>query len=88
MSRPQRIRKMGDLDDLRREMWRAVLCARAILMDSLADTDTTLKAIHAMQQAGSAYGRLLEKTELQKQMDELSEAVRELRREQEQRGRR
>ncbi len=51
----RRIRKPGDLTDMRRERWRAVLCARDVLLDASEDPTTTLKAVHAITSASTAY---------------------------------
>lgn len=67
----RQIRKPGDLRTLRKKMWRAVLNAEDILSSPAVTTDQQLRAVHALVQAGGAYGKLLERADLQEQLDTL-----------------
>ncbi len=49
---PKRVRP-GDLDALRRKLWRAILAAEALLESESADV--RLRAIHAVSQCAGAY---------------------------------
>lgn len=49
---PKRVRP-GDLDALRRKLWRAILAAEALLESESAET--RLRAIHAISQAAASY---------------------------------
>ena len=75
--RPRRkhIRKPGDLGTLKKKMWLAVVSAQDILTSDYISTDHQLRAVHALVQAGSAYGRLLERADLQEQLDTLKAEV-------------
>lgn len=55
-------RKPGDLQDLRRKLWGAILHAEEILESSVAgeEDDKRLKSIHALSQCCGQYARLLE----------------------------
>ena len=74
----RQIRKAGDLRTLKRKMWRAVLSAEDILTSPLVSTDQQLRAVHALVQAGGAYGKLLEATDLQEQLDTLKQEIAQL----------
>ncbi|GAB5519712.1 MAG: hypothetical protein RhofKO_19630 [Rhodothermales bacterium] len=71
LDKPKRLRKTGTLEDAKRELWRAVLCARSVLMHAETGPELTLKAVHAVQQSISAYLRLLEAADLHEQVQEL-----------------
>lgn len=75
--RPRRkhIRKPGDLGTLKNKMWLAVMCAQDILISEHITTDQQLRAVHALVQAGGAYGKLLERADLQEQLDLLRAEV-------------
>jgi hypothetical protein len=75
MAKPKRIRQNGSIEDAQRELWRAILCTRAVLIDPLTDPDRTLRAAHAMQQCVSAYVRLVETQELEARVTELETAA-------------
>ena len=78
-TKPKRIRKTGTLDDARRELWRAVVCSRTVLMAPESGDELTLKAAHCVQQCVSAYVRLLETSTMQGQLDTLKTELLELR---------
>ena len=69
MPRRKHIRKPGDLGTLKKKMWLAVMCAQDILTEDHVSTDQRLRAVHALVQAGGAYGKLLETIDLQAQLD-------------------
>ena len=71
----KRIRKIGEIEDARRELWRAIVSVKNILMDPLSDTSTTLKSAHAMQQCVSSYVRLIEASDFEKRLQALEEAA-------------
>jgi hypothetical protein len=57
----KRRRKPGKLPDLLRVVWQALIEAEAVLtLASGTDHELTLKAVHAIIQAGSSYAKLLE----------------------------
>ena len=66
-----RIRKPGDLATLKKKMWLAVLSAQTILTSPDVTPDQQLRAVHALVQAGGAYAKLLETTDLQEQLEVL-----------------
>ncbi len=65
----RQIRKPGSLQTLKKKMWRAVLNAEDILTSAHVSPDQQLRAVHALIQAGGAYLKLLETTDLQEQLD-------------------
>ncbi len=67
----RQIRKPGGLQTLKKKMWRAVLNAEDILTSPHVTPDQQLRAVHALIQAGGAYAKLLETTDLQEQLDTL-----------------
>ena len=71
----RQIRKAGDLATLKKKMWRAVLSAEDILTSPLVSTDQQLRAVHALVQAGGAYMKLLERADLQEQLDSLKAEI-------------
>ena len=75
-SRPTRPhRPVGDLEALRRKLWQAVIEAEALLLKPRASVSTKVRAIHALVQAGAAYHRLLQTTELEERVRRLEAAV-------------
>ncbi len=70
-----RIRKLGDLTDTRRELWRAIVVARGVLTNADNPPELTLKAVHAITQASTAYVKLIEVGELEARLAELEKAV-------------
>ena len=69
--RRKHIRKPGDLGTLKKKMWLAVVSAQDILTSDHVSTDQRLRAVHALVQAGGAYLKLLETSDLQEQLDHL-----------------
>ena len=62
---PRRRRhKAGDLADLRRMLWQALIEAKRVLLES-SDAELTLRAVHAVSQAAGQYMKLLEIGELE-----------------------
>ncbi len=74
----RQIRKPGSLQTLRKKMWRAVLNAEDILTSPDVSPDQQLRAVHALVQAGGAYGKLLEATDMQEQLDTLKAELAQL----------
>ena len=70
-----RLRKTGDLTDMRRELWRAILCAKEVLLDPSSDPSTTLKAVHAITSASTAYARLVEIGEIEARLEAVEELL-------------
>ncbi len=69
------LRKTGSIADMQREVWRAILCARDIMLDIDSDAATTLKAVHAITSASSAYAKLVEVGELESRLSELEQSL-------------
>ena len=69
--RHARLRKSGSIADMKRELWRAILCAKDVLLDPSTDPATTLKAVHAITSASTAYAKLIEVGELEARLAEL-----------------
>jgi hypothetical protein len=65
----------GELQDLRRKVWQAVLEAEALLMRPRASISTKLRAIHALTQVAMAYQRIVQGTELEDRVAALEAAV-------------
>ena len=74
-SRERPHRAVGDLESLRRKMWQAVIEAEALLLRPRASTATKVRAIHALVQAGAAYHRLLQISEIEERIRRLEAAV-------------
>ena len=55
----RRKHKYGDVPDLLRVVWAALVEAQAVLERATED-EVKLKAVHAIVQAGGTYGKLLE----------------------------
>jgi hypothetical protein len=73
--RHARLRKSGTIADMQRELWRAVLCAKDVLLDASGDPATTLKAVHAITSASTAYAKLVEVGELEARLAELEQRL-------------
>jgi len=73
--KPVRIRRVGTTKDAQRELWRAVIAARNVLLDGETDAHTTLKAVHAIQQAISTYVRIQETLELEARLEALENRI-------------
>ncbi len=73
--RHARLRKSGTIADMQRELWRAILCAKDVLLEPSTDAATTLKAVHAITQACSAFAKLTEISELEARLVELEKSL-------------
>ena len=73
--RHARLRKSGTIADMQRELWRAILCAKDVLLDASNDPATTLKAVHAITSASTAYAKLVEVGELEARLSELEKSL-------------
>ncbi|GAB5518811.1 MAG: hypothetical protein RhofKO_10620 [Rhodothermales bacterium] len=71
----RRIRKIGSIADAQRKLWQAITCAEDVLLDDESDSVTTLKAVHAITSASTAYAKLIEVGELEARLTELEEAL-------------
>ena len=69
----KRARKPGQLPQLLRLLWQALLEAQAIL-DEAAEAELRLRAIHAISQAAGQYAKLLEIGELEARIAALEAA--------------
>ena len=64
----------GDLQALKARVWHGVVSAHAMLR--ARSNDDRLRAIHALSQASSAYLRVVEAADLERELVELKEQVR------------
>lgn len=71
----RRIRKVGDLDAARKKLWQAITTAEDVLLGNESDDVLTLKAVHAITQACTAYAKLVEASELEARLAELEQVV-------------
>jgi hypothetical protein len=73
----KRRRKPGNLQELLRTIWTAILEAEAVLLaaSSRQDEEVTLKAVHAVVQAGACYAKLLEAGEIEARLAALEAAL-------------
>jgi len=69
----RRPRKPGDLRQLTRVLWRAILEAEEILMNA-GDAELKLKAIHALSQCAGQYRGLIEVGEFESRLKALEDA--------------
>jgi hypothetical protein len=77
-SRVRPHRGLGELQDLRRKMWQAVIEAEALLIRPRASTSTKLRAVHALTQAGAAYHRLLQASDFEQRLTKMEQALQAL----------
>jgi|GEM_PF-4808172 len=49
-AKAKRIRKIGEIEDARRELWRAIIRVKEVLNDPQTGAEGTLRAAHAIQQ--------------------------------------
>ena len=70
---PRRVRA-GNLDALKRKLWRAILTSEKLL-DS-KDSQVRLKAVHATSQAAGVYRSIYETETLEQRLTELEARVR------------
>lgn len=73
--RIRRVRKVGDVEAVRRKLWQAVLAAEDLLLDPKASRDDQTRAVHALVQAGGAYRGILEVADLEARIRALEEAA-------------
>ncbi len=71
----RRIRKLGDLTDMRRKLWQAITTAEDVLLDDQSDAVMQLKAVHAITSASTAYAKLIEVGELEARLSELEASL-------------
>ncbi len=72
----KRARKHGDLPQLLRMLWRALLEAQAVLERATEDeAELKLRAVHALSQASGQYVKLLEIGELESRLAALEQAM-------------
>jgi hypothetical protein len=69
----KRPRRPGDLRQLTRVLWRAILEAEAILAHA-DDAELTLRAVHAISQASGQYAKLIEVGEFEARLKVLEDA--------------
>ena len=69
--------KQGDLQQLQRLLWHALLEAKAVLDRATEDeAELKLKAVHALGQVAAHYSRLVEATELEARLQALEQQTR------------
>jgi hypothetical protein len=72
----KRARKPGNLPQLLRMLWHALLEAQAVLDTATADeAELKLRAVHALSQASRQYAKLLEIGELEAQLSALEQQM-------------
>jgi hypothetical protein len=54
----KRLKKPGDLHELRRKLWQAILEAERVMLTN-ANDEMVLKAVHALSQAAAHYAKLV-----------------------------
>ena len=77
--RVPRVRRVGDIDALREKHWSAVTTAWRLMKQEGATVQQQLSAIHALNQASGAYVKLLEQTDLKRELEALREELLQLR---------
>jgi hypothetical protein len=63
------------LDAARKKLWQAITTAEDVLLDNESDDIMTLKAVHAITQACTAYAKLVEASELEARLSELEQVM-------------
>ena len=61
---PKKVRKTGDVEQLKRKLWQAIVTAEGISLDAEVDAPTRLRAITALTQASMTFARLVEMTDM------------------------
>ena len=74
-----RVRKPGDIRQLRLRHWTAIVVAWRLMKAEGATYAEQLSAIHALNQASGAYVKLLEQTDLKNELEKLRAELAELR---------
>ena len=69
----KRPRNPGDLRQLTRVLWRAILEAEEILVNA-DDDELTLRAVHAISQASGQYAKLIEVGEFEARLKAVEDA--------------
>ena len=72
----RRAYKPGDLHQLRRMLWQALVEAEAVLLES-EDPELTLKAAHCISQCAGQYAKLSELGEIVQRLESVERAVQE-----------
>jgi hypothetical protein len=68
---PKRPRNVGNLEQLKKQVWQTISTAEEIVVDPDVDNATRLRAIHALVQATGAFTRLIDFTEQSERMTKL-----------------
>ena len=76
----RKLYKAGNVTRLQQKMWRAVEAAEALLYADGVTFSDQISAVHALVQAGQAYAKLLQTTDLQAQLDALQDELLEVKR--------
>lgn len=76
--RVPRVRKSGNIDELKARHWAAIVVASRLLKVEGASYSQQLSAIHAIVQASGSYARLLETTDLARQLTAIQKELTEL----------
>lgn len=76
-NKAKRVRKTGDVEDLKRKVWQAITTAEGLFMDLEVDAPTRLRAVTAMTQASMMYARLLEMTAQAAEIERLEAMIEE-----------
>ena len=76
--RATRVRKSGNIDELKARHWAAIVVAGKLLKAEGASYSQQLSAIHAIVQASGSYARLLETTDLARQLTAIQKELKEL----------
>ncbi len=71
----RRIRKMGTITDAQRKLWQAITSAEEVLLDDQSDSQTVLKAVHAITSASTAYAKLVEIGEFEKRLEAVEQLL-------------
>lgn len=69
--RLRRIRQPGDAETLKKKLWQAVIAAEDLLLSGDATFSDQIRAVHALQQACTAYAKMLEVTDLAQRIEQL-----------------
>lgn len=77
--RVPRIRKTGDLDDLRRYTWQVLHMCYTVLRSDEASLEDKRQFGHLLSQTAGQYGKLLEATDLYEQLESIKVELAELR---------
>lgn len=67
-------RSSGSIEELKVKVWRA-LCTAEEVLKKAERSDDAIRAVHAVIQAGTAYGKILKDAELAERLASLEEAM-------------